>query len=143
MVTISAKINGAAHSADLEGCESAAEVIRDQLGLTGTKLVCGAGVCGACTVSVNGVPTASCLLPATSLRDAEVTTVEGVGSDEALHPVQRAFLAHDALQCGYCTPGFVVDAVVFVERWRAAHGTEEPDRHTIAEALAGHLCRCG
>jgi xanthine dehydrogenase YagR molybdenum-binding subunit len=91
---------------------------------------------------VDGVPAASCLLPATSLRDKDVTTIEGVGSDGALHPIQRAFLAHDGLQCGYCTPGFIVDAVVFYERWRDENGPSEPDRHTIADALAGHLCRC-
>ncbi|WP_436498910.1 molybdopterin-dependent oxidoreductase [Actinokineospora sp. HUAS TT18] len=143
MVTIGTKINGEARTVDLDGGESAAEVIRDRFGLTGTKLVCGGGVCGACTVRLGETPVASCLLPATAMRDAEVTTVEGIGSPGALHPVQRAFLAHDGLQCGYCTPGFIVDAAAFVERWRAEHGTAEPDRATIAEALAGHLCRCG
>ncbi|HEV2373073.1 MAG TPA: molybdopterin-dependent oxidoreductase [Streptosporangiaceae bacterium] len=143
MVTINTRVNGQVRTADLEGCESAAEVIRDQFGLTGTKLVCGGGVCGACTVRVAGTAVASCLFPATSMRDAEVTTVEGIGTRAALHPVQRAFLAHDGLQCGYCTPGFIVDAVAFYERWRAGQETGEPDRQTIARALAGHLCRCG
>lgn len=125
------------------GAETAIEVIRGQLGLTGTKFVCGTGVCGACTIAVDGVCVTSCLLPAEDLADADVTTIEGVAEDGSLHPVQAAFLAHDALQCGYCTPGFVVEAVTFFDRWRAARGTERPDRDEIARVLAGHLCRCG
>ena len=143
MATFGSTVNGTPVKIDVEGSESAVDVLRDQLGLTGTKLVCAGGVCGACTVTIDGEPAASCLTPATAMRDAEVTTVEGLEADGELHPVQRAFLAHDALQCGYCTPGFVVDAVAFVDRWRATNGDAEPDRHTIADALAGHLCRCG
>lgn len=119
---------------------TAAEHIRDRLGLTGTKVACGTGVCGACTVLVDGAPTVSCLLPADRLADREVTTVEGLGGD---HPVQRAFAAHDGMQCGYCTPGFVVEASAFVDAWRAEHGDVRPDRERIADALSGHLCRCG
>ena len=136
-------VNDEPRVAEVDGDESAVQVIRETFGLTGTKLVCGSGVCGACTVLIDGVPVVSCLTPATRMRDAEVTTVEGIADGEDLHPVQRAFLEHDGLQCGYCTPGFVVDAVAFHDRWRTEHGTGEPDRHTIAEALAGHLCRCG
>ena len=88
------------------------DVIRDDLGLTGTKLVCGAGVCGACTVLVDGAPVVSCLMPARAAADKTVTTVEGIGA-KALHPVQKAFMAHDALQCGFCTPGFIVEAAAF------------------------------
>ncbi len=136
-------VNGEPRTAEVDGAESAVEVIRDGFGLTGTKLVCGGGVCGACTVLVDGQPLVSCLTPATRLDDAEVTTVEGIAEGDTLHPVQAAFAAHDALQCGYCTPGFIVDSVAFVDRWRAEHENTEPDRHTIAQALAGHLCRCG
>ncbi len=143
MTSITTTVNGKPHTLELDGHESAVEVIREQLGLTGTKLVCAGGVCGACTVQIDGTPVAGCLTPATALRNSEVTTVEGLDADGTLHPVQRAFLAHDGLQCGYCTPGFVVDAAAFVDEWRAANGTSEPDRHTIADALAGHLCRCG
>ncbi len=143
MVAIQTTVNGEAHELQLDGHESAVDVIREQLGLTGTKLVCAGGVCGACTVQIDGTPAVGCLTPATALRDREVTTVEGLGTDGDLHPVQRAFMAHDGLQCGYCTPGFVVDAATFVDRWQREHGTSEPDRHTIADALAGHLCRCG
>ena len=118
------------------------EVVRDGLGLTGTKLVCGAGVCGACTVLVDGVPVVSCLMPARAAAGKQITTVEGVGAAN-LHPVQKAFMVHDALQCGFCTPGFIVEAAAFHDQWRAAKGTATPSREEIGAALSGHLCRCG
>jgi xanthine dehydrogenase YagR molybdenum-binding subunit len=118
------------------------DVIRDQLALTGTKLVCGSGVCGACTVLLDGSPVASCLLPAQTAAGKILTTVEGIGG-EKLHPVQKAFMAHDALQCGFCTPGFIVEAAAFHAGWRAAKRTATPSREEIAAALSGHLCRCG
>jgi xanthine dehydrogenase YagR molybdenum-binding subunit len=125
------------------GHETAVEVLREGLDLTGTKLVCGTGVCGACTISVGGVPVNSCLLVAEDLEGADVVTIEGVAEGDDLHPVQAAFLHHDALQCGYCTPGFVVEAVAFMDRWREVSGITRPARTDIARALAGHLCRCG
>jgi CO/xanthine dehydrogenase Mo-binding subunit/aerobic-type carbon monoxide dehydrogenase small subunit (CoxS/CutS family) len=134
-------VNGKQRALEVRAEESAVEILRDRLGLTGTKLVCGDGVCGACTVLLDGVPVVSCLLPAGALQHREVTTVEGFGPE--LHPVQRAFIANDALQCGYCTPGFVVEAIAFHDRWRRAHGSQEPTRDDVVEALAGHLCRCG
>lgn len=143
MVSMSTNVNGRAVEIDVDGHEAAVDVIREQLGLTGTKLVCAGGVCGACTIQLDGVPVAGCLTPATALRDADVTTVEGLADGDDLHPVQRAFMAHDGLQCGYCTPGFVVAAAAFVDRWRAEHGDVEPTRTVIADALAGNLCRCG
>ncbi len=118
------------------------DVIRDALNLTGTKLVGGAGVCGACTVLVDGAPVVSCLMPARAVADKSVTTVEGIGAGK-LHPVQNAFMAHDALQCGFCTPGFIVEAAAFHDRWRKAKGTATPSREEIGAALSGHLCRCG
>jgi xanthine dehydrogenase YagR molybdenum-binding subunit len=118
------------------------DVVRDALDLTGTKLVCGAGVCGACTVLVDGAPVVSCLMPARAAADKSVTTVEGIGG-EKLHPVQKAFMAHDALQCGFCTPGFVVEAAAFHDNWRATKETATPSREEIGAALSGHLCRCG
>src|SRR4051812_5207153 len=144
-------VNGETRVVEVDGTQSAVELVRDGLGLTGTKLVCGSGVCGACTILVDREPVLGCLTPATRLRDASVTTVEGLADGDDLHPVQRAFAHHDGLQCGYCTPGFVVDAVAFHDRWRAEHGSsaadgagkgavpEGPDRETIARALAGHL----
>src|SRR3981081_1880145 len=118
------------------------DVVRDALHLTGTKLVCGAGVCGACTVLVDGAPVVSCLMPARAAAGKSVTTVEGIG-EAKLHPVQKAFMAHDALQCGFCTPGFVVEAAAFCDHWRATKGTATPSREEIGAALSGHLCRCG
>ncbi len=135
-------INGTSASLPDDADAMLVDVIRDQLGLTGTKLVCGSGVCGACTVLLDGAPVASCLLPAKSAAGKSVTTVEGIGA-AALHPVQKAFMAHDALQCGFCTPGFIVEAAAFCDRWRATNGMTAPSREEIGAALSGHLCRCG
>lgn len=133
------EVNGTRHAVNVDDDPTAVDVVRDRLGLTGTKLVCAGGVCGACTIQVDGEPRVSCLTPAVLLAGRRVTTVEGLSG----HPVGRAFAGEDALQCGYCTPGFVVAAAAFLERWRAAHGRTRPGREPIAEALAGHLCRCG
>ncbi|MEU6298069.1 molybdopterin-dependent oxidoreductase [Streptomyces erythrochromogenes] len=133
------EVNGVRRTVDVDGDPAAVEVVRDRLGLTGTKLVCAGGVCGACTIQVDGEPRVSCLTPAARLAGRSVTTAEGLSD----HPVARAFAAEDALQCGYCTPGFVVGAAAFCDGWRAEHGTTPPGREQIAEALAGHLCRCG
>ena len=144
--TVRCAVNGAARELPAGPDTSALEVIRQRLGLTGTKAGCGHGACGACTVLVDGSPQVSCLLPAVALHGAEVTTVEGLATGPKaadLHPVQRAFAAEDALQCGFCTPGFVVEAAAFVDQWRAANGDRTPDRDTVADALSGHLCRCG
>ena len=119
-----------------------ADVLRDDLALTGTKLVCGAGVCGACTVLLDGVPIVSCLTPAETVAGRSITTVEGIGG-QTLHPVQKAFMALDALQCGFCTPGFIVEAAAFHDNWRKTKGTAVPSREEIGAALSGHLCRCG
>ena len=135
-------INGRAASLPDDPDALLIDVVRNDLDLTGTKLVCGAGVCGACTVLVDGAPVVSCLMPVRAAAGKSVTTVEGIGAS-GLHPVQKAFMAHDALQCGFCTPGFIVDAVAFHDRWRAAKGTAVPSREEIGAALSGHLCRCG
>ncbi|MFT5687122.1 MAG: xanthine dehydrogenase YagR molybdenum-binding subunit, partial [Myxococcota bacterium] len=141
-VPVTTTVNGEAVTMTVHPDESSLEAIRRRLGLTGAKEGCGHGACGACTMLVDGEPHATCLLPAVALQGADVTTVEGLSADGLL-PIQRAFLANDALQCGYCTPGFIVEASAFVDAWRTEHGDVAPDRDTIAHALAGHLCRCG
>lgn len=135
-------LNGESSEFEAAAGDTALDVIREQAGLTGTKLVCGAGVCGACTVLVDGVPKTSCLLPAQQLEGRRVETVEAHAAPD-LHPVQRAFMAADALQCGFCTPGFVNEAIAFYDHWRANRPEDVPGRDEIAAALSGHLCRCG
>lgn len=139
---VDTEVNGVARKLDVHPDRSALTVVRDTLGLTGSKRSCGHGACGACTMLVDGEPTVTCLLPATSLHGRKVTTVEGLAAGDNLHPVQRAFMAEDALQCGFCTPGFVVAGSAFYAKWRAEHAGERPDRDTVAAALSGHLCRC-
>ncbi|MCA9710544.1 MAG: 2Fe-2S iron-sulfur cluster binding domain-containing protein, partial [Myxococcales bacterium] len=141
-VRLSTTVNGKAHGLEVHPDDSTLDVVRNELGLTGCKLGCGHGACGACTMQLDGTPVATCLLPATALEGREVTTIEGVGA-KALHPVQKAFMAEDALQCGYCTPGFIVEAVAFHDAWRKQHDEREPTRDEVAAALSGHLCRCG
>lgn len=112
------------------------DILREDLGLTGTKEGCGAGECGACTILVDGEPRLSCLMMAAQLQDKAVTTIEGIGDSNALHPVQEAFVEQGAVQCGFCTPGMVLSAVHLLERQPV------PDRNRIRVALSGNLCRC-
>lgn len=135
------KINGKEFECQPSPTETAIEVIREHAGLTGTKMACGGGSCGACTVLVDGVPTVSCLMPANHMQDKEIQTIESHGR-ENLHPVQRAFMANDGLQCGFCTPGFVNEGIAFYNTWRETKGKTEPSQHEIAVAMSGHLCRC-
>lgn len=137
------RINGQEESFEVREDDFAIDVIRDMLKLTGTKQVCGQGVCGACTVLVNGKPALSCISPASHLENCDVKTIESFGRDK-LHPIQKAFMFHDGLQCGYCTPGFIISSIAFYEDWIVKNGTGvRPDKKTIADALSGHLCRCG
>ncbi|MCK6506845.1 molybdopterin-dependent oxidoreductase [Myxococcota bacterium] len=143
LVVVQTTVNGQPQALTVSADEAVAISLRGALKLTGTKLSCGAGTCGACTVLVDGAPSCACLLPTTAVEGRQVTTIEGLSRGGPLHPVQRAFMAHDALQCGFCTPGFVVEASAFHDQWRASQGTAEPTRDQVAAALAGHLCRCG
>ena len=112
------------------------DVLRDQLGLIGTKEACGEGECGACTVLLDGQPVTSCLIPALKAQGREVYTVEGLASGGNLHPLQKSFIEHGAVQCGYCTPGMLMSAKALLDR--NPHPTEEE----IKEAISGNLCRC-
>jgi aerobic carbon-monoxide dehydrogenase small subunit len=134
--TIALTVNGESRSASTEVRTTLADFLREKLELTGTHLGCEHGVCGACTVLVDGVAVRSCLMFAVQAEGAEVTTVEGLSPDGALGPVQRAFRDEHGLQCGFCTPGFVVTAHAYL----AEH--PDPTRDEILEALSGNLCRC-
>jgi xanthine dehydrogenase YagT iron-sulfur-binding subunit len=130
-------VNGGSHSVRIAPWTTLLDLIRDHLGLTGTKKGCDRGQCGACTVLVDGRATLSCLSLAYSHRDAQITTIEGIGADGELHPVQQAFIDHDAFQCGYCTPGQICSAVALVDEGRARTDDD------IREAMSGNICRCG
>ncbi len=114
------------------------DLLRERLHLTGTKKGCDRGQCGACTVIVQGRRINSCLALAVSLDGAEVLTIEGVASGDRLHPVQEAFLAHDGLQCGFCTPGQIMSAIGLIQEAQAG---DDPER--VREGMSGNLCRCG
>ena len=114
------------------------DLLRERLHLTGTKKGCDRGQCGACTVLVDGRRINSCLTLAASLDGAEITTIEGVADGDHLHPVQEAFIAHDALQCGFCTPGQIMSAIGLINEGQAG---DDPER--IREGMSGNLCRCG
>ena len=130
-------VNGTKREVDPPPPASLLSVLRDDLGLTGTRFGCGSGQCGACSVIVDGRAVASCLMPARQAVDREVTTIEGLATGEALHPEQEAFIAEDAMQCGYCTSGMIIAAAALLARDTA------PDEAAIRDALAGNLCRCG
>jgi carbon-monoxide dehydrogenase small subunit len=134
---IQLKVNGAVEEVYTEPSWTLAKVLREQLGLTGTKLSCGAGDCGACTVLVDGKAIRSCLLLATKAKGKEITTIEGLkGKDGKLHPIQEAFIEHFAFQCGYCTPGMIMSTKALLDE------NPKPTETEIKEALRGNLCRC-
>ncbi|MDP4199814.1 MAG: molybdopterin-dependent oxidoreductase [Bacteroidota bacterium] len=136
MQTLTLRVNGRERSFLIEEHETLARVLRERAQLTGTKIGCEQGSCGACTVLVNGQPTLSCITPALRYDGAEVTTVEGVANGSKLNAVQEALIEHGALQCGYCTPGIVTTATAFLE------SNPHPTRAEIAEAISGNICRC-
>jgi xanthine dehydrogenase YagT iron-sulfur-binding subunit len=147
------RINGVDCAIELEARESLLDVLRERLGLTGTKKGCDQGACGACTVLVDGVRILSCLALAVQVEGRSVMTIEGLGADGALHPLQQAFIEHDGLQCGYCTPGQICSAVGMGEEVRRgvpSYVTGDLSSETIAlsrdelcERMSGNLCRCG
>ena len=126
-------VNGHAYAFEAPVGRSLADVLRDDLGLTGTKVACGEGHCGACTVQLDGVPVLSCITLVHTVGSRDVTTIEGLRE----HPLVDAFVREDALQCGFCTPGQIVAAAALVE------ATPQPTREEIRHGMAGNLCRCG
>jgi aerobic-type carbon monoxide dehydrogenase small subunit (CoxS/CutS family) len=136
-VTLNLKVNGAAHHVTVEPRVTLLEALRNHLDLTGAKQVCDRGACGACTVLLDGDPVNSCLILAADAEGHEITTVEGIGTPEKMSPLQAAFVEKDALQCGFCTPGFVVSGTALLAK------TPNPTLDQIKAGLTGNLCRCG
>jgi len=130
-------INGERREMQVEPWTSLLDLLRDKLDLTGTKKGCDHGQCGACTVLIDGRRINSCLKLAVSVDGAEVTTIEGLGQPGSLHPLQAAFIEHDAFQCGYCTPGQICSGVALIAEGRAK------TREEVREQMSGNLCRCG
>ena len=133
---IKLKINGDSYEVAVEPWRTLLEVIRDTIGLTGTKRGCDEGDCGACTVLMNGRSVNSCLVLAVEAQGQEITTIEGLADGDQLHPIQQAFVEHGGLQCGYCTPGMILSAKAFLDK------NPKPTEDQIKFAIAGNLCRC-
>jgi xanthine dehydrogenase YagT iron-sulfur-binding subunit len=136
-VALSLCVNAVKRRLRLDARVTLLDALRDRLGLTGTKKGCDQGACGACTVLLDGKRVLSCLTLAAQCDGRDVTTIEGLTGPEGMHPMQEAFIRHDAFQCGYCTPGQILSAVALVQEGRA--GTDEE----IREFMSGNLCRCG
>ncbi len=134
---IKLSVNGTQHSVLSDGEASLLSVLRNEIGLTGSKYGCGEGQCGACTVLIDGFPQRSCITKLWSVAGKAITTIEGVEHDGKLHPLQEAFLADDALQCGYCTSGMIVSAVGLLK------ASPNPSVAEIVEFMQGNICRCG
>jgi carbon-monoxide dehydrogenase small subunit len=130
------KVNGDEYTLEVETHRTLLEVIRDDLGLTGTKLGCGGGECGACTVILNGKAVKSCLMLAFDADGKEILTIEGLAREGELHPLQRAFVEHGAIQCGFCTSGMIMASKALLDE------NPHPSEQHIKDALAGNLCRC-
>ena len=135
--TIRFTLNDKPASVTTDGDRPLLWVLRTDLDLTGTKYGCGEGLCGACTVIVNGDAVRSCQVPAKEVSGKTVMTIEGLAADSGVHPVQKAFMEHDALQCGYCTPGMILNAVALLRK------NPHPTMAQIVEGMDDNLCRCG
>jgi carbon-monoxide dehydrogenase small subunit len=129
-------VNGRSVTVEVESSELLVDVLRDRLGLIGTKIGCNEGECGACTVIMDGKAVLSCLIPALRAQGRQILTIEGLSDGDTLHPLQQAFVDYGAVQCGYCIPGFIMSAQALLEV------NPHPSREEIKEAIAGNLCRC-
>jgi len=135
-VEIVLKVNGIGYQLNIEPQRTLVEVLRETLGLTGTKKSCSEGECGACTVLMDGKPVTSCLVLALDAQGKEITTIEGLSDGEKLHPIQEAFLKHGAIQCGFCTPGMVIAAKALLDE------NPKPTADEVRKGISGNLCRC-
>ena len=133
---VSLTVNGRSRDVDVQPSQTLLNVLRDTLGIFDVKEGCGEGVCGACTVLLDGRPVSSCLILAPAAARGAITTVRGIERDGELHPLQQAFLRHGAVQCGFCTPGMLLTGLAFLERHPGA------DREALRRAIEGNLCRC-
>ena len=129
-------VNGEPYDIEVDAHRTLLEVLRENLGLTGTKKGCDEGNCGACTVLMNGKPVTSCLVLAIEAHGKEIVTIEGLASDGKLHPVQEAFVQHGAIQCGFCTPGMVLTAKALIDN------NPKPSEEEVRKAIEGNICRC-
>jgi xanthine dehydrogenase YagT iron-sulfur-binding subunit len=136
-VSVTLNVNGKEHVIEIEPRTTLAEALRFQMGLTGTKIVCDRGSCSGCTVWLDKMPVNSCSMLAIDAIGHHVTTIEGLSADNSLHPLQTAFVKHDALQCGFCTPGMVMSCAALLEK------NPHPSEQDVRQAIAGNLCRCG
>ena len=136
MAVLELNVNGVRRRAELDPDQSLLSVLRDELELTGAKYGCGEGQCGACTVLIDGRPTRACVTKAAAVAGTAIVTVEGLEQNGQLHPMQEAFLEAGALQCGYCTPGMIVEAVALLRR------TPNPNEREIERSMERHICRC-
>jgi len=134
---IKLNVNGKVYELEVEPHETLAEVLRDKLGLRGVRVSCQEGECGACTVLLDGKPVTSCIMLAMQAEGKEITTIEGLGTEDELHPIQEAFIEEQGFQCGFCTPGVILSTKAFLEK------NPNPTPSEAASALSGHICRCG
>lgn len=133
---VTLRVNGETYELSIDVRRTLLEVLRDELNLTGTKEGCGTGDCGACTVLLDGTSIASCLTLAVEAQGKEISTIEGLAEDGQLHPVQRAFIEHGAIQCGFCTPGMIMSAKALLDK------NPQPTETEAREAISGNYCRC-
>ena len=136
-VPVKLRVNGQEHAAHVEPRDTLAQTLRDSLGLTGTKVVCDRGSCSACTVWIDKTPALACMTLSIDAIGREITTIEGLSHGDVMHPLQAAFVKHDALQCGFCTPGMIMSCAALLER------NANPNLDDVKHAVSGNLCRCG
>lgn len=131
------KVNGKLHEVDVNSDERLSDMLRNKLGLIGVRVSCSEGECGSCTILIDGKPVTSCMMLAMQAEGKEITTIEGLGTPEQLHPIQESFIEKQGFQCGFCTPGFIMTTKAYLER------NPDPTPEEASQAISGSICRCG